>query len=186
MTFTPQLEPDESILCKEVFDLRSPSGEPFCVTLTNRALYMPSRRRVAIRNPWVLRSIPLHAITRLAIEPARRSTIRTVWVAVFCVATLIFMGLDLAGPRPSGVVFLLSLASGLAAVASAWPAPGQPASDLVAQTAALSHRWSPNITIGRTDGQAVLSALERIIRAAQKAGVHVAIHRPLHAPSSTS
>jgi hypothetical protein len=67
VAFVAELEPGESVLLQESYQ-PSQKSEPFAITISDRALFLPSKRAFAVSDPYYYKRVPHGSVLSVSVR----------------------------------------------------------------------------------------------------------------------
>lgn len=176
MAYTVDLEPGEQIIEELAFTV-SNDVQPFHFVVTNRALYVPAKKLIAVSDPYYYRRVPHHEVSEVTIRRMRPYALwflAGVMFIVGLVVTLLMMSQFSGGyvPREYKV--------------SGWPAAicvggllipfaAHGRRGLLIRWASGSFRWKPPLVIDRASKQRIAENFQDIAAACREAKLNVTL-----------
>jgi hypothetical protein len=176
MAYTINLEPGEQLI-KELSYVVSKKVKPFCFAVTNRALYVPAKKLIAVSDPYYYRRVPNHEVSEVTI---RRMRPYALWflAAVMFVAGLIVTILMMSQFSGGHVPKKYSVSGWPAAICVGGlliPFAAHGRRGLLIQWASGSFRWTPPLVIDRASKQRIADTFQDIAAACREARLHVTL-----------
>lgn len=168
MPLEVELEPGEELLTNLGYQA-SEDSRPFAIAISDRALYLLGRKRIALSDPYFFQRVPKEQVELVRIRRLRPH-------GMWAVALLSFVtGLVLS------VLMVLALVHGEETKVSGYPL-ALVVVGLVIPFAirgrygllvemAKPYRWKPPIVLGRRDRESIQSVFDEIVEGLQAAGI---------------
>lgn len=176
MPFEVNLDSDEHVIFEETYQ-PSKKTEPFAFVVTNRSVFLPAKKRFAVRDPWYFKRVALSNIREVSLERVRPYALWVLsilmigagFVTSLWMLRPIFSG---QGGRVSGypiAVFVVGLVL---------PFLASRRTCLLVSMTNGSFRWKSPLAVDRTARESAKAVQERILDACRRAGI-VSVDRRL-------
>ncbi len=177
-----ELEPGEEMILDETLPAADPGDVQFSVAVSDRALFLPRKKRFAVADPWYFDKVPLARIRRVVVAPHRPAWL---WLLSWLMVLGGFGGLYLAREGGDPVRYGQLIGYSLAIVAVGFALPWALRAHLRLRIEMTRGRfsWAPRLTIGGTYGEDARRFLFRFGEACRRAGLEV--RAPASGPGSS-
>ena len=180
MAYEPQLEPDEKLICQWFLQVGKKT-EPFHFAASDRALYWPRKKLIALKDPYYFQRIPHSQIQQVSVK---RLSPYLLWIlAGIMILAGLFTSILMMEPilkhepgahRVSGWPFAVFVGGVLL------PFAARGRFGLHISTSDRNLKWSPPLVVDGGSKEKIAKTLTGIANVCQKAGLRVADMRPPH------
>ena len=177
MPLEAELEPGEEIILSESLPAPKKGGAPFSIAVSNRALFLPHKKRFAVADPWYFKKVPISQIERVQVRAHKPAWL---WLVALLMVGGGIGGLFLvwsSGELKSNAK-LVGYSLAFIAVGCAIPWAMRSRVQLIVEMTRGRFTWTPTLTIGGTYSADSRRFLAEVANACSLAGI------PVGAPES--
>jgi len=171
MAYELKLEPNETLISRWTLRV-SEKVKPFCFAVSNRAIYWPSKKWIALKDPYFFNRIRHNHISSVSIQ---RLSPYPWWIlAALMIAGGLFVSILMMVPvfrHEPGSHHISGKPFGILAGGILMPFVVRGRYGLRISTVEKSLSWKPPLVVDRASKEKIMATLDQILTAAKQAGL---------------